>query len=342
MNRRHFVTGAAGTAGAAWLAGAGYTLFGHTAGQQLLNVSYDATRELYRQINTLFAEHRSQTTGTAVRVRPSHGGSGGQARAVIDGMPADVVTLALWQDTDKLREAGLIESGWEERFPNRSCPYTSTIVFAVRQGNPHGIRDWSDLVSKPVSLVTANPKTSGAAKLGLIAAYGSVTSAGGSAAEAEAFVRALYRKVPALESSSRAASVSFARKRMGDVQVTWESEAWQEKRELGDGMEIVYPTRSVLAEPHVAVVDRVAHRNGTSELARAYIEFLYTPAAQRAIAEQALRPARPEGIPADVLARLQPISHLRRVGELIPGGWPAAQKLFFADGGLFDRVYTDR
>ena len=342
MNRRHFVTGAAGTAGAVWLAGTAYTLFGHIAGRQLLNVSYDATRELYRRINALFAEQQLQATGTAVRVRPSHGGSGSQTRAVIDGMPADVVTLALWQDTDKLREAGLVNAGWEDRFPDRSCPYTSTIVFAVRRGNPHGIRDWPDLVSKPVSLVTANPKTSGAAKLGLIAAYGSVTTAGGSAAEAEAFVRALYRKVPALESSSRAAGVSFARKRAGDVHVTWESEAWQEKRDLGEDMAIVYPTRSVLAEPHVAVVDRVAERNGTAELAAAYVEFLYTPAAQRAIAEQALRPARPDGVPADLLARLQPIPHLHRVGELIPGGWPAAQKQFFADGGLFDRVYTDR
>jgi sulfate/thiosulfate transport system substrate-binding protein len=339
MNRRHFVAGAAG---AAWLAGAGYTLFGRSGGKQLLNVSYDATRELYRHINAIFAEHQLQTTGTAVRVRPSHGGSGGQARAVIDGMPADVVTLALWQDTDKLREAALIDAGWEDRFEERSCPYTSTIVFAVRKGNPHEVHDWPDLVSKPVSLVTANPKTSGAAKLGLIAAYGSVTSAGGSAAEAEAFVRAVYRKVPALESSSRAASVSFVRKRMGDVQVTWESEAWQEKRELGDEMEIVYPTRSVLAEPHVAVVDRVAERNGNAELARAYLDFLYKPAAQQVIAEQAFRPARPDGVPAEQLARLQTIPHLRRVGELIPGGWPVAQRQFFADGGLFDRVYTSR
>src|SRR5690242_16750460 len=148
MNRRHFVAGAAG---AAWLAGAGYTLFGHSTGRQLLNVSYDATRELYRRINALFAEHQLQTTGNAVRVRPSHGGSGSQARAVIDGMPADVVTLALWQDTDKLREAKLLDAGWEDRFPERSCPYTSTIVFTVRKGNPHDIRDWPDLVSKPVS-----------------------------------------------------------------------------------------------------------------------------------------------------------------------------------------------
>ena len=300
-------------------------------------------RELYRRINALFAEHQLQTTGTAVRVRPSHGGSGSQARAVIDGMPADVVTLALWQDTDKLREAKLIDAGWEDRFPERSCPYMSTIVFAVRKGNPHDVRDWPDLVSKPVSLVTANPKTSGAAKLGLIAAYGSVTTSGGSAADAEAFVRAVYRKVPALESSSRAASVSFVRKRMGDVQVTWESEAWQERRELGDDMEIVYPSRSVLAEPHVAVVDRVAERNGTAELARAYLEFLVR-ACGRASHRRAVPPPGPARRRARGVARAAAsdpeLAPRRRADPRRLAG--SAGEQFFADGGLFDRVYTGR
>jgi sulfate transport system substrate-binding protein len=339
MNRRQFLLGAAtATVGAGWLGAAGYTLFGGKGGRQLLNASYDATRDLYRRVNRLFAERHRATTGEGVRLRASHGGSGSQARAVIDGLPADVATLAMWSDTDAIRQAGLIRPGWEERFPNHSAPYSSTIVFVVRKGNPYGVRDWADLARLPrepgAGIVTANPKTSGAAKLGLVACWGAVLRAGGSERDAEELVRAVYGRVKSLESSSRAATVTFARKGLGGVHLTWENEAYLQVRESKGQLEIVHPTRSVLAEPRVAVVDRVVERNGRAELAEEYLRFLYEPAAQEVIAEEYYRPVN-----LDSAGRFPPLQ-LFRLRDVVPGGWDEAQHRFFADGGVFDRVYT--
>lgn len=328
MNRRHFLRAAAAGAAAIPFAGCG------DGGPSLLNASYDATRELYRRIDRLFAERHK------VKVRVSHGGSGSQARAVIDGLPADVLTLALWPDTDAVRRAGLIDAGWEDRFEHHSCPYTSTIVFVVRKGNPHGVRDWEDLASRPnLSVVAANPKTSGAAKLGLLACWGSVVTRGGSEADAEALVRAVYRRVPALESSSRAATVTFARKQIGDVHLTWENEAHLEAREAKGGLEIVHPPRSILAEPRVAVIDANARRQGTADSAEAYLRFLYDPAAQDVIADEYYRPSTPEAA-ARHAGRFGAVDRFR-VEQVTPGGWPEAQAKFFADGGVFDRVYAN-
>jgi sulfate transport system substrate-binding protein len=327
MNRRHFLrTAAAGTAVLPFL-GCG------DGGPSLLNVSYDATRDLYRRIGRLFAAQHK------VRVRMSHGGSGSQARAVIDGLPADVATLGMWLDTNAACKAGLIDTGWEDRFPHRSCPYTSTIVFVVRKGNPHGVRDWGDLASKPdLKIVTANPKTSGAAKLGLLACWGAVVTRDGTEADAEALVKAVYSKVPALESSSRAATVTFARKQIGDVHLTWENEAHLEVKEAKGALEIIHPSRSILAEPHVAVVDANARRHGTAELAEAYLEFLYDPAAQDVIADEFYRPSTPEAAEkhADRFGQIERFP----IERVTPGGWPEAQAKFFADGGVFDRVYA--
>lgn len=334
MNRRRFLSYLGTGAGvAAWAGVAAYATRGAGGGPQLLNASYDATRGLYRAVNHLFAEKTARERGEAVRVRPSHGGSGRQATAVREGLPADVVTLALWPDTQMLCEkAKLIDFGWEDRLPNRSLPYTSTIIFVVRAGNPHGIRDWADLVSKPgLQIIVSNPKTGGAAKMTFLAAWGAVQAAG---RDPEEYVRELYRRVPVLESSSRAATQTFAKKRLGDVHITWESEAMLEMAELRGQVEIVYPPTSIRAEPHVAVVDANARRNGTEELAREYLEFLYTPQVQDVIAEYGFRPA--SGAAA---GRFRPIE-LFGVADVIAGGWPAAQPAFFNDGAAFDRAYA--
>lgn len=326
MNRRHFLRATAVSATTLPFVGCS------DGGSSLLNVSYDATRELYRRLNRLFSDQYR------VKCRVSHGGSGSQARAVIDGLPADVLTLALWPDTNAVHKAGLIDSGWEKRFPHNSCPYTSTIVFVVRKGNPHGIRDWQDLANKPkLSIIAANPKTSGAAKLGLIACWGSVVTQAGSEKDAESLVRAVYRRVPALESSSRAATVTFARKQIGDVHLTWENEAHLEVKESKGNLEIVHPVMSILAEPHVAVVDANTRRRGTGDLAESYIRFLYQSAAQDVIAEEYYRPSTPEAAKkhADRFGMIERFA----IDQVIPGGWIEAQKKFFADGGVFDRVY---
>src|SRR5262245_21483238 len=281
LNHRQFLA-TAPAAGAASLSGCG----GGDYDFELLNVSYDPTRELYRKINRLFAAHYLERTGQRVRVRQSHGGSGSQSRAVIDGLPADVVTLAMWADVDAIRAKNLIDANWEERLPNRSLPYVSTIVFVVRKGNPFGIRDWPDLVEKPgLKVITANPKTGGGAKLSLLGAWLSVLHDGGTPDEAREFITRLYLRVPVLDTGARGATVTFARKNIGDVHLTWENEAALEQRELKGEVEIVRPKVSVLAEPHVALVDANATRKGTADAARAYLEFLYTPAAQELIAE---------------------------------------------------------
>ncbi len=329
MNRRTFLLGTTSI-----VAGCG-----GISGPRLTLVSYDASRELFREVNRRFSAWHDRNHGGPVHVFPSHGGSGKQAMAVLNGLPADVVSLALWSDIDVLRKDGLIDAGWEKRFPNRSLPFTSSIVFVVRKGNPHGIYDWVDLVTKPgVKIITASPKTGGAAKLAFLAAWGSVTAAGGTDADAENYVRELFRRAPVLESGSRAATNTFARKLIGDVNLTWENEAWLEMREFGERLEIVYPKRTIRGEPHVAVVDATVKRNGTAELAESYVKFLYEDDVQEVIAQNYYRPTTPA-----VLARYADrfgTSQLFGVTDVVAGGWAEAQKRFFADGGAFDRVYS--
>ena len=301
----------------------------------LLNVSYDPTRELWKDVNAAF-QRTEEAAGRGVVIRQSHGASGSQARAVIDGLEADVVSLALWSDTDQLRQAGLLAEGWERALPDRSLPYTSTIVFVVRKGNPKGIREWSDLVRDGIEVITPNPKTSGNGRLSFLAAWGSVILSGGSESDAREFVRRLYSHVPVLDTGARGATTTFAQKGLGDVHLTWESEAWLELRESGGELELIYPSRSILAEPHVAVVDRVVDQRGTREVARRYLEFLYTAEGQELIAKHGYRPTN-----AEVLARHRaefPELQLFRVEE-VAGSWAELQRKFFADGGEFDRIY---
>ena len=276
---------------------------------------------------------------TGVAVRPSHGGSGKQALAVKEGLPADVVSLAVWPDTHELFKSGLLDAGWEDRFPNRSLPYTSTIVFVVRKGNPKSIRDWPDLISRDgLRVIAANPKISGAAKLSYIAAWGATKRLAGEVM-ADRFVQNLYSptRIPTLESSSRAATQTFARKQIGDVHVTWESEATLELRELADRVEIVRPSRSVLAEPHVAVVDANARRHGTEAIATDYIRFLYSIPSQQLIASLGFRPTV-ESVKSDTRDQFGHIE-LFRVSDVLQGGWVEAQQRFFDDGGLFEQSY---
>lgn len=303
---------------------------------ELLNVSYDPTRELWRDLNEQFTARYQQDSGQRLRIRQSHGGSGSQARAVIDGLDADVVTLALWTDTDALRKKELLAAGWEDRLPNRSLPYSSTIVFVVRKGNPKAIHDWPDLVREGVTVITPNPKTSGNGKLSFLAAWGAVLQQGGSESDARDFVTRLYRQTPVLDSGARGATTTFAQKKIGDVHLTWENEARLEVRESGGELELVYPPRSIRAEPHVAVVDANVERKGTRQAAEAYLRFLYTPEGQEIIARHYYRPIDPE-----VLSRhagdfppiqLFPVTVTAR-------DWDEAQQKFFAEGGVFDAIY---
>jgi sulfate transport system substrate-binding protein len=303
---------------------------------ELLNVSYDPTRELWRDLNGRFIPEFEKSTGLRLLVRQSHGGSASQARAVIDGLEADVVTLALWTDTDAIRRKGLIDAGWEERLPNRSLPYYSTIVFVVRAGNPKKIHDWPDLVRPGVAIITPNPRTSGNGKLSLLAAWGSVRYRGGSVEEARAFVRQLYRQVPVLDAGARGATVTFAERRLGDVHLTWENEARLEVQEHPGDLEIVYPPASLKAEPFVAVVDANVRRKGTATAAAAYLRFLYTEPAQETIARHYYRPINAEvrRRHADTLPELTlfPITAVAR-------SWEDVQETFFAPGALADQIY---
>jgi sulfate transport system substrate-binding protein len=314
---------------------------GNSAPQEveLLNVSYDPTRELWRELNGLFVRNYEKTTGVHPTIRQSHGGSGSQARSVIDGLEADVVTLALWSDTDAIRKKGLIRDGWEDRLPNRSLPYYSTIVFVVRKGNPRAIRDWPDLVREGVRVITPSPKTSGNGKLSYLAARGSVLYAGGTEADARDYLRRLYARVPILDSGARGATMTFAQKGIGDAHLTWENEAYLEVAEANGALEIVYPPASIRAEPYVAVVDAVAARKGTAAVAEAYLRSLYSPEAQEVIARHGYRPADPA-----VLARhrdalpdvpLFPVTTVAR-------DWDDAQRRFFAEAAEFDRIYAAR
>jgi sulfate transport system substrate-binding protein len=330
MNRRQFLTraSAASFAAATGCIGGPYDL-------ELLNVSYDSTRELYRKINRLFTAHYQQKTGKLIRVRQSHGGSGSQARAVIDGMMADVVTLALWTDIDAIRDKRLVAEQWDEQFPNRSLPYLSTIVFVVRQGNPFAIRDWPDLLQPGLQIITPNPKTSGGAKLNVLGAWLDVLHRGGSATEAKKFVTELFRRVPVLDTGARGATVTFARKGIGDVHLTWENEAYLEARELKGAVEIIHPPVSIQAEPHVALVAANTQRKGTTEAATDYLHFLYTPAAYDVIADLGFRPANWEND-----SRFPHLQLLRATDPRFGlGDWNTIQQVFFAEGGLFDQVY---
>jgi sulfate transport system substrate-binding protein len=302
----------------------------------LLNVSYDPTRELWRDINAAFAPVYRQQTGKNLVIRQSHGGSASQARAVIDGLEADVVTLALWPDTDALREAGLIADGWEAELPNHSVPYTSTIVFVVRKGNPKGIKDWADLVKEGVTVITPNPKTSGNAKLSFLAAWGSVTQRGGTDEQARDLVTRLYRNTPVLDVGARGSTITFIEKRIGDVHLTWENEAYREVEEAGGTVEIVYPPISFLAEPPVAVVTENVRRRGTGAAARAYLAFLYTSEGQEILARHFYRPTDP-----NVLARHRatfPDMRFFRI-EDVATDWNDAYRKFFRAGQIFDAIY---
>jgi sulfate transport system substrate-binding protein len=301
----------------------------------LLNVSYDPTRELWRDLNRAFAEAYERETGSAVEIKQSHGGSASQARAVIDGLDADIVTLAMFQDTDAIRQRGLIRENWLDRLPNKSLPYTSTIVFVVRKGNPKRIKDWPDLITGDTQIITPNPKTSGNGKLSLLAAWGAVTERGGSEEEALQFVTELYKRVPVLDTGARGATTTFLQKGIGDVHLAWENEAQLEVQEARGTLEVIYPSISVLAEPHVAVVDGNVDRHGTREAAEAYLNFLYTDDAQSIIASHFYRPMN-EAIGRTFVSTLPP---LRRFPvTAVAANWDDAQAKFFADGAIFDRI----
>jgi len=306
----------------------------------LLNVSYDPTRELYHQYDAAFAAFWKARTGDTVSVKQSHGGSGKQARSVIDGLDADVVTLALAYDIDEIAEkAKVIDPQWQKRLRHNSSPYTSTYIFLVRKGNPKAIRDWSDLVKPGVSIVTANPKTSGGARWGYLAAYGyALRQPGGNDAKARDFIGKLFRQVPVLDSGARGATVTFADRGIGDVLLAWENEAHLALKEFGaDKFDIVYPPTSILAEPPVAIVDKIVDKRGTRKVAEAYLDHLYSPEGQEIAARNFYRPID-EKVAAKYAAQFPKIA-LFTIDDTF-GGWAKAQKTHFADGGVFDQIYS--
>ncbi|MBS0308654.1 MAG: sulfate ABC transporter substrate-binding protein [Proteobacteria bacterium] len=304
----------------------------------LLNVSYDPTRELYQEFNAAFAQHWKAKTGDDLKVKQSHGGSGKQARSVIDGLEADVVTLALASDIDAIAEKGYLAKDWQRRLPHNSAPYTSTIVFLVRKGNPKGIKDWSDLVKPGVSVITPNPKTSGGARWNYLAAWGyALKQPGGSEASAKEFVGKLFKNVPVLDSGARGATTTFVERGIGDVLLAWENEAILAIKELGpDKVEIVAPSLSILAEPPVAVVDKVADKRGSRKVAEAYLQYLYTDEGQEIAAKHYYRPITDKV--AKKYAAQFPKVKLFTIDELF-GGWGKAQPAHFGDGGSFDQIY---
>ncbi len=304
------------------------------APNELLNVSYDPTRELYQEINGAFAKN----WGQPVNIRQSHGGSGKQARAVIDGLPADVVTLALAYDIDEIAQHGLIAKNWQTRLPNNSAPYYSTIVFLVRAGNPKNIKDWDDLIRPGVKVITPNPKTSGGARWNYLAAYGYARRKFGSDAKANGFMAKLFRNVPVLDSGARGSTTTFVERGQGDVLIAWENEALLSVRELGRGkFNIVIPSVSILAEPPVAVVDKNVDKKGTRKVAEAYLKYLYSPQAQFIIANNYFRP-RNRAVAARFRGQF-PNVPLFTVDKNF-GGWARAQKTHFSDGGTFDQVFA--
>ncbi|HMP81878.1 MAG TPA: sulfate ABC transporter substrate-binding protein [Verrucomicrobiota bacterium] len=304
---------------------------------KLLNVSYDPTRELYTEYNAAFAKHWKEKTGDTVHIDQSHGGSGKQARSVIDGLSADVVTLALAYDIDAIAEkARLLPADWQKRLPNNSAPYTSTIVFLVRKGNPKGIKDWNDLVKPGVKIIPANPKTSGAARWTYLAAWGYVLKNGGDNAKAQEFVTKFYKNVPVLDTGARGATTTFIQREIGDVLVGWENEAFLALKEYGpEKFEIIVPSVSILAEPPVTVVDKVAKKKGNEAVAKAYLEFLYSEEGQDIAGRHFYRP-RSEKAVAKYAGQFTKVS-LFTIDELF-GGWQNANKTHFADGGTFDQI----
>ncbi len=305
----------------------------------LLNVSYDPTREFYVEYNAAFAKYWKAKTGDVVSVRQSHGGSGKQARSVIDGIDADVVTLALAYDIDEIAaRAKMLPTDWQKRWKNNSSPYTSTYVFLVRKGNPKGIKNWDDLIKPGVGVITANPKTSGGARWGYLAAYGfALKQPGGTEAKAQEFVTRLFKNVPVLDSGARGSTVTFAERGIGDVLLAWENEAHLALKEFGvDKFDIVYPPLSILAEPPVSVVDKVVDKKGTRDVAQAYLAYLYSPQGQEIAARNYYRPIDPA-----IVAKYEknfPKINLFTI-DAVFGGWTKAQKTHFADGGVFDKIY---
>jgi sulfate transport system substrate-binding protein len=313
------------------------------ADQNLLNVSYDPTRELYAQFNDAFAKHCKDTTGNTVTIEQSHGGSGKQAQSVIDGLSADVVTLALEGDINAIAEkSGLIDANWRSEFANNSTPYTSTIVFLVRKGNPKGLADWGDLVKDGVEVITPNPKTSGGARWNYLAAWAWSNKAnGGDEAGNIEFIKNLYAHVPVLDTGARGSTVTFAQKELGDVLLAWENEAFLVLDEFGaDNFDIVYPPSSILAEPPVAIVDKNAEAHGTADLAKAYLEYLYSPEGQTIAAQNHYRPSAPDKVTDPALVAAFPKIELISIDDPLFGGWKTAQPKHFGDGGIFDQVYT--
>ena len=326
--------------GAIGLALAALIPAGESAAIDILNVSYDPTRELYRDVNKAFIAEWKAKTGETVAVRMSHGGAGKQARAVIDGLAADVVTLALAYDIDVIAErTGLIPTDWQSRLPHNSAPYTSTIVFLVHKGNPKGIRDWGDLAKPGTQVITPNPKTSGGARWNYLAAWGYALRAwGGDEAKARDFVAAIFGNVPILDTGARGATTTFVRRGIGDVLLAWENEAFLAINELGPNkFEIVVPSVSILAEPSITVVERNAEKHGTLDVARAYLAYLYSPTGQRLAARHYYRPVMPEHADPVDIARFPKVD-VFTIDSMF-GGWQKAQAEHFADGGVFDQLY---
>jgi sulfate/thiosulfate transport system substrate-binding protein len=307
----------------------------------LLNVSYDPTRELYNDFNKEFAKHWQEKNNQQVNVEQSHGGAGAQARLVIDGLKADVVTLALSYDIDQISElTAAMPADWQSRLPNNSCPYLSTIVFLVRKGNPKDIKDWSDLVKDGVEVITPSPQTSGGARYNYLAAWGyALRNNNNDEAKAREFVAELFKHVPVLDTGARGATTTFVQRKIGDVLLTWENEALLAIKELGpDEVEIVVPSVSILAEPPVAVLDKNAEAHGAKEVATAYLEYLYSPVGQKIVAKHYYRPSEPEYVDKEVLKQFPEVT-LFSVKDVF-GSWKEAQAKHFADGGVFDQIYT--
>ncbi len=337
---RRVALAAIGAAGAAAVLGPAGLAHAQAKEVTLLNVSYDPTRELYQDFNKAFAAHWKTKSGQVVTVKQSHGGSGKQARSVIDGLEADVVTLALAYDIDELAEkAKLIPAEWQKRLPHNSSPYTSTIVFLVRKGNPKAVKDWDDLVKPGIQVITPNPKTSGGARWNYLAAWGYALKKTSSEAKAKDFVAALYKNVPVLDSGARGSTTTFVERGIGDVFISWENEAFLAIKELGpDKFEIVVPSVSILAEPPVTIVDKVVDKRGTREVASAYLQYLYSPDGQKIAGENYYRPIDPK-----VAATFSffPKMQLFTIDEVF-GGWGKAQKTHFADGGVFDSIFATK
>jgi sulfate transport system substrate-binding protein len=336
LSRRGVIVSAAGLATVPFLGG---QALARDKSLTLLNVSYDPTRELYKQINAAYADYWKGKTGQTIRIDQSHGGSGKQARSVIDGLQADVVTLALAADIDEIAaRAKLLPANWQSRLPSNSTPYTSTIVLLVRKGNPLKIRDWSDLLKPGVGVITPNPKTSGGARWAYLAAWAYGLKNGGPAA-AQAYVERLYKNVPVLDTGARGSTTTFAQRRLGDVLLSWENEAHLTIEEFGPNFDIVYPSISILAEPPVALIDKNVDRHKTRTLAEGYLNFLYSPLAQEIVAKNFYRP-RNAAAAAKYAANFKTIP-LVTIDDTF-GGWKKAQATHFAEGGVFDKIYKPK